>query len=131
MTVLSGMSDMEMLTDNIGYMKNFKPLNATERAAVEEACAVLTGQHTIRCTACKYCTERCPKNIPIPDLFACFNEKNTFQNWLASYYYDVHTQFAGKASDCIKCGLCEEICPQHLPIRDLLSDVAAAFEKNK
>lgn len=131
MTVLSGMGDMVMLTDNVGYMKDFVPLNEKEFAAVAEVCAVLTEQHTIPCTACKYCTERCPKNIPIPDLFACLNEKNTFKNWLPGYYYDVHTQFAGKASDCIKCGLCEDICPQHLPIRDLLTDVANEFEKDE
>lgn len=129
MTVLSGMSDMDMLLDNMGYMQDFRPLSDTERAAVDKVCAILKAQDTIPCTACRYCTEGCPANIPIPDLFACLNEIRTFRNWIPRYYYGVHTHNAGKAGDCLRCGLCEDICPQHLPIRDLLSDVSQEFDK--
>ena len=66
----------------------------------------------------------------IPDLFACMNAKQVFHDWNQDYYYgDVLTSTNGKASDCIECGQCEHICPQHLPIRDLLKQVAAEFEK--
>ncbi len=87
-------------------------------------------QNLIPCTACRYCTDDCPKKIAIPDLFACLNAKKVFHNWNTDYYYhNVHTVQNGKASDCIKCGICEKICPQHLKIRNLLVDVAEEFEK--
>ncbi len=131
MMVLSGMGNMEMMNDNISYMKDFKPLNDKEHEAIKKVCDIFNSQNHIPCTACKYCTERCPQNIPIPDIFACLNDKKTFNTWNPEYYYGVHTQKGGKASECIACGICEEICPQHLKIRDLLKDVAAEFEKQE
>ena len=127
--VLSGMSDMAQMEDNIGFMKEFKPLDDREMAAVAQVCAVFRGQDLIPCTACRYCTDGCPMKISIPDLFACMNAKKTFQNWNANFYYDnVHTVNNGKASACVKCGKCEAACPQHLPIRELLVKVAEEFE---
>jgi predicted aldo/keto reductase-like oxidoreductase len=127
--VLSGMSDLAQMQDNLSFMKDFVPLNEKEQAAVLTVCGILKGQGTIPCTACRYCVEGCPKHISIPDLFSCMNAKKTYHNWNQDYYYNVvHTARNGKASDCIKCGKCEKICPQHLPIRDLLVDVAAEFE---
>lgn len=128
--VLSGMSDMAQMNDNISYMKEFKPLEEKEMRAVQNVCAVFNGMNLIPCTACRYCTDGCPKNISIPDLFACMNTKKHYHDWNADYYYnEVHTKNRGKASDCIKCGKCENACPQHLPIRDLLEEVAKEFEK--
>ena len=130
MMVLSGMGSMDMMLDNISYMKDFQPLNETEQAAVKKVCELFRAQNMISCTACRYCTDGCPKQILIPDLFACMNAKRTFNDWNADYYYGtVHTIHNGKASDCIKCGKCEEICPQHLPIRRLLEDVSKEFER--
>lgn len=130
MTVLSGMGDMKMMTENIGFMKNFVPLNDDEKKAIEQVCKIFRSQNLIPCTACRYCTERCPQNIAIPDLFACLNAKKQFNNWNTDYYYEnIHTKNGGKASDCIKCGKCEQICPQHLEIRRLLTEVANEFDK--
>ena len=129
MMVLSGMGDMNMMTENVGFMKNFVPLNDTEKEAVEKVCAILNSENLISCTACRYCIEHCPKSIAIPDLFACLNAKRQFQSWNTDYYYDIHTQTSGKASDCIKCGRCEDICPQHLEIRKLMEDVSKEFDK--
>ena len=82
------------------------------------------------CTACRYCTAGCPQHISIPDLFAVMNAKQIHRDWNADYYYsEVYTKNGGRASDCIRCGKCEKVCPQHLHIRDLLADVAAEFEK--
>lgn len=129
MMVLSGMSDMEQMTDNVGFMKEFKPLDETEREAVKKVCEIFRAQDMIPCTACSYCTDGCPKQIAIPNLFACMNAKTQFHDWNADYYYhQVHTVNKGKASECIKCGKCEHICPQHLPIRELLIQVAGEFE---
>ena len=127
--VLSGMGNMDMMNDNISYMKDFKPLDERELAAIDKVCEIINSKDLIPCTACGYCTERCPKNIPIPQLFACMNGKNVFKNWNTTYYYGIHTRNGGKASECIKCGLCEQACPQHLPVRQLLCDVAEEFEK--
>lgn len=130
MMVLSGMGNMDMMNDNVSYMRNFQPLSSAEQAAIDKVCAIFRDQGLIPCTACRYCTEVCPQGIAIPDLFACMNAKKQFNNWNTEYYYNnIHTKDGNKASDCLKCGMCEDICPQHLHIRELLEDVAAEFEK--
>ncbi len=127
--VLSGMSNMEQMEDNISFMKDFQPLNEKEMEAVHKVADIFQQKHAIACTACHYCTAGCPKQISIPDLFACMNAKKVFNDCNANYYYsNAYTVHNGKASDCIKCGKCEKACPQHLPIRDLLEDVAKEFE---
>lgn len=131
MMVLSGMSTIEQLRDNVSFMKDFKPLDGRETAALEKVRAVFHGMGMIPCTACRYCVDGCPMKISIPDLFACLNSKNIHHDWNANFYYGVHTQAGGKASDCIKCGKCEQVCPQHLHIRDLLVDVAGEFEQKE
>lgn len=128
--VLSGMSNMEQMRDNVSYMKEFKPLDERELDAVQKVCDVFKSMNLIPCTACRYCTAGCPKKISIPDLFACMNTKNLYHDWNTDYYYgEVCTKNKGKASDCIKCGKCELACPQHLKIRELLEEVAKEFER--
>lgn len=129
--VLSGMSNLAQMNDNLSYMKDFKPLDDKEKQAVDGVCKVFRGMNLIACTACRYCTAGCPKKISIPDLFACLNTKNIYHDWNADYYYNqVHTRLGGKASECVECGRCEAVCPQHLPVRNLLKDVAKEFEKH-
>lgn len=128
--VLSGMSDMCQMEDNLSYMKNFKPLDEREKEAVKKVCDIFHSKHLIPCTACRYCVDGCPKHIPIPNLFSLMNTKQMYKDWNADYYYnEVYTKNGGKASECIKCGKCEKACPQHLPIRELLERVAAEFEE--
>lgn len=129
--VLSGMSNMEQMQDNLSYMKDFQPLDDQEHAALRKVVDVFHETEMIPCTACHYCIEEnhCPRNIRIPDMFALMNSKTVFHDWNADFYYGVQTSDGhGKASDCIKCGRCEKVCPQHLEIRDLLTKVAAEFE---
>lgn len=130
--VLSGMSNMEQMKDNLSYMKDFKPLDENEHAAIKKVYDIFHSIHLIPCTACRYCIDGCPKHISIPDLFSCMNAKQIYHDWNVNYYYsEVYTKNHGKASDCIKCGKCEKACPQHLHIRDLLVDVAEEFERKK
>ena len=127
--VLSGMSNMEQMQDNISFMKDFKPLNEEEMEAVKKVQQIFREKDLIPCTACGYCTEGCPKHIAIPDLFAVMNARMLDHDRNADDYNEVHTSEGRKASDCIKCGKCEKACPQHLPIRELLVSVAKEFEK--
>ncbi len=127
--VLSGMSDNAQAADNIRTMKDFRPLSEEEQRAVQEVVFTLKRQEEIPCTACRYCTDGCPKHISIPDLFSCLNRKRRDRDWNSGVYYRTYTQGGrGKASDCIACGKCEKICPQHLEIRKLLKEVARTFE---
>ena len=98
-------------------MKDFQPLSPQEQAAVEQVRSVLRGQGLIPCTGCRYCTEVCPMEIPIPDLFACLNDK-----WRTGSA-DTSKIGGGRPGDCRRCGKCEEICPQQLNIRGLMLSV--------
>ena len=132
MVVLSGMSNMEQLLDNTGYMKDFRPLNAEEQSLMRVAADIINDSITVPCTGCSYCTVNCPMNIAIPKYFSLYNldlQEAKEKGWTPQGgYYERLTMNHGKASDCIKCGQCEAMCPQHLPIRKLLEDVAAHFE---
>lgn len=128
--VLSGMGTIDMVKDNTSYMKDFKPLTEDEHSKIALVRNIMKNGDVIPCTECRYCVETCPMNISIPDLFACYNTKQLIDDWNPGYYYkNVHTVNKGKASECIKCGVCESLCPQHLKITELLETVANTFEK--
>jgi len=121
MMVLSGMSSLAQMEDNISFMADFQPLNEAEQEAVKKVCAIFRNQGLIPCTACRYCTEVCPQEIAIPELFACLNAKTSGEH--VNY-----PQGTTPASQCVKCGACEKICPQNLNIRELLVVAAEALE---
>ena len=129
--VLSGMSNMEQLMDNTSYMKEFKPLNAEERKLITKAAEMIKDSIAIPCTGCSYCTEGCPMQIAIPDLFRVYNKskRGEVTDIEANAEYQKLTASAGKASECLACGQCEAACPQHLEIINYLRDVAKCMEK--
>ncbi len=130
--VLSGMSNMEQLLDNMEYMADFKPLTESEINMVHTAADIINGDIAIKCTGCEYCIVNCPQNIAIPKYFSLYNNdlsEAKRKKWtVESSYYDNLTLSFGKASDCIGCGQCESMCPQHLPIIEHLKEVAKHFE---
>ena len=131
--VLSGMSTMAQMEDNTSYMEDFKPLDDKEQELIERAVGIINNDIAIPCTACAYCAPGCPMNINIPAYFNLFNQKTASKVepgvWtIHGEYYDNLTKTHGKASDCISCGQCEGICPQHLPIINNLTKVAEMFE---
>lgn len=121
--VLSGMGNMEMMESNLATMYPFVPLTEEERLATDRVRAIIRQYKQIPCTKCRYCAEVCPKNVPISDLFATYNEyalarvtkKETAMRLSA---------FEVTAADCIECGRCEEICPQGIEIRENLKKLA-------
>ena len=128
-TVLSGMSNLEQMEDNLSYMKNFQPLNAEEKQVIWSARAAIDAVDSIKCTGCHYCVEGCPMSIPIPDIFSARNQQLMYNNTAgAKRQYTWRTNGKGKASDCLQCGQCEGACPQHLPIITLLQECAANLE---
>ena len=127
--VLSGMSDIAMTEENVAMMKDFIPLTPEEFEMIDKMRGFYKAQNAIPCTSCRYCTERCPVGIPIPEIFSCLNSKDAFGSWNSNFYYNQHTESTAKASDCLGCGACEDACPQHLPVRELLERAVDVFEK--
>ncbi len=121
--VLSGMSDEAQMADNLSFMKEFKPLTEDEQERIARVRTIYQAQHKIPCTACRYCTDGCPAGIPIPDIFACMNQKRAGEGEPEKAYAELENN----ASACIGCGQCENACPQNLQIRDLLKEVEKAF----
>ena len=129
--VLSGMSNMDQLSDNMGYMEHFEPMSDAEKALLPIAVKIIYEDIAVACTGCGYCVEGCPKGINIPKYFDLYNADKHSENRdfsLQAVYYENLTQTYGKASDCIRCKKCEKSCPQHIHIADALKQVAAAFE---
>ncbi len=127
--VLSGMNTIEQMEDNLSYMADFQPLTPEEQTAVAKVHDIIRSMPKIECTSCKYCVDGCPQGIEIPTLFALYNRQVNFVECRAPWSYAAAVEGHGKAGDCIRCGKCEKSCPQKLPIRELLQNVAAHYEK--
>ena len=130
MVILSGMSSEDQVKDNIATMKDPKPFNAEEKACLKEVLQSLQKAPRIGCTGCRYCVDGCPKKIKIPDIIRAYNTDLVYgdHDRARNFYRDL-TADGHKASTCIRCGQCAGICPQHLPVPDLMKKAAEAFER--
>ncbi len=132
MTVLSGMSNEEQMQDNLCTFTHFEPLTEEERGIIREVTAIMLDTPLIGCTACRYCTDGCPMQIRIPDIFRAVNTMRLYhEDWRPRNFYGSVTRDGGKAGDCIGCGQCEGVCPQHLPIISLLAEAAEVFDRQE
>ncbi|MDE6260461.1 MAG: aldo/keto reductase [Oscillospiraceae bacterium] len=134
MMVLSGMSSVEQMEDNLSYMEDFKPLTEEEKALCYQAADIINGQIAVPCTGCSYCTEGCPMRIAIPQYFSLYNEDMredlAEKGWTVNFTnYEILSGKFGKAKDCIECGQCEGVCPQHLPIMEHLKAVSKHYDQ--
>ena len=134
MMVLSGMSSIEQMRDNTGFMEDFKPLTEAELALTHRAADIINFQIAVPCTGCSYCTDGCPMRIPISKYISLYNEDMREaleeKGWTINFTnYEKLTENHGKAADCIACGQCEGVCPQHLPIIELMKKVSAHFDE--
>lgn len=131
MVVLSGMSNLQQMEDNSGYMEQFEPLTEQEKKVLlGQVVDIIHEAAKIPCTACRYCVEGCPMSIAIPEYFALYNaeitEKGTPEH---KEQFEALAKEHGKPGDCVACGQCEGACPQHLPAIEWLKKVAEVFER--
>ena len=130
MTVLSGMSNLDQMRDNLKTMAGFTGFTAAQAETLEQARQALLSVDSIGCTGCRYCVDGCPMNIPIPGIFLAMNERLIFDNAASAHRrYGMVTGERGKAADCIACGQCEGACPQQLPVIELLKKCSAEFDQ--
>lgn len=127
-TVLSGMSNEDQVNDNLSYMADFKPLNEDELAMVTKAAEMIRRDVLIPCTACRYCVPECPMGIEIPEYFKAYNMIKTDGKDKAKEAFHALSEKGSKPSDCVKCGACENVCPQKISVRDFLEDVTEELE---
>ncbi|MBR4471624.1 MAG: aldo/keto reductase [Erysipelotrichaceae bacterium] len=129
MVVLSGMSTLDQMKDNVSYMKDFKPLNEEEQEIIVKARKILDEVEIVPCTACHYCTEGCPMGIPIPEIFSCLNAVLQYNDMAAGKRrYERVTADKAKAGDCIQCGQCEGACPQRINVIERLQKASELFD---
>mgnify|MGYP003289080280 CR=1 FL=1 len=131
-TILSGMSNDEQMIENISTFTDFEPLSDKEKELIGEVHEVMYNSPLVGCTGCRYCCDGCPSEIKIPEMMRILNTVRMYkEDWRASIFYRGITENSGKASDCVKCGQCEGVCPQHLSIIELLEELSEHYDYSK
>lgn len=125
--VLSGMSTLEQMQDNLNSMSDFQPITPAEQEILVQCREIINAATAVPCTSCKYCLEECPISVNVPAYFGLLNLYKTLGK-KTNMYYERAIFGHAKASECLKCGKCEKICPQHISIRQYLEDFAALYD---
>lgn len=129
LTVLSGMSNMEQMRDNLATFGAFEPLDEAGQAVIAAAQGELAKIDIVPCTTCRYCVKGCPQEINVPGIFGAMNLLRVYADEAeAKDTYNWRTSNA-RANACLGCGACEAVCPQHLHIIDLLKEASALFDE--
>lgn len=129
-TILSGMSSMAQMQDNLKIFRDFKPLNDEEKEIIDRVVSKMLDMDQVPCTGCRYCCDGCPAGIKIPDVFRALNTARLYPNEMRPhFFYNNLTGNSGKAMDCVGCGQCEGVCPQHLPIIELIAEASGVFDR--
>ncbi len=130
MTILSGMSSEEQMEDNLNTFRHFEPLSEEEKQVIQAVVKKMQDKPLIQCTSCRYCCDGCPMSIRIPDIFRAVNTKRLYpgDSRPGMFYRNLVKAGSGMASACIGCGQCESVCPQHLPVIQLLKEAADTLE---
>ena len=128
--VLSGMSTREQMEDNLKTFMDFEPISQKEKDILKEVVVAMSKMETIACTTCRYCTDGCPQDIAIPDIFKAVNTLRIYgEDARPHFFYNGLVERSGRAGSCIECGQCEEVCPQHLPIMSLLQEASKRLDQ--
>jgi uncharacterized protein len=129
--ILSGMTSMEQVEDNLHTFEHFKPLSDSERSVLKEIRSIMESRNGNGCTGCRYCMP-CPSGVDIPACFKAWNKYRMYQNYMSVQFEWEHVIKAENKPDaCIQCGTCETLCPQHLNIREDLEKVQAELSTPK
>ncbi len=127
-TVLSGMSTLEQMEQNIAFLKDPSPLSEKEKTVIDEARRILQSRPMIPCTNCRYCAPGCPMSISIPDIFQARNKDLVYGDRDGALGFYKMVSAGAPASQCVGCGQCEAACPQHIGIIDALKEIAADYD---
>lgn len=118
------------MEDNLATFKDFKPLNEEEKNIIDKVVKKMLDMDQIPCTGCRYCCDGCPTGISIPDVFRALNTARLYPGEMRPhFFYGNITGNGGKAKECVGCGQCEGVCPQHLPIVELMKEASGVFDK--
>lgn len=129
--ILSGMSDMKQVKDNIKTFEEAKPLNAEESAALDAIAREMLAKTSLPCTACRYCTSHCPKHLDIPELIKLYNEHRfTGGGFIAPMVVSALAE-EKRPSACIGCRGCEKVCPQQIKISEMMKDFTARLNASE